>query len=51
MQDDQLIQIVPTDNGLIIFRAHMNTLFIIKAKMVVTIKWSYMSPNHVSYWA
>ena len=35
---------------LIGFGAHMNILFIIKAKILVLIKWSYGPLDYVDYW-
>jgi hypothetical protein len=36
---------------LIIFRVHMNVLFIVKVKILVLIKWSYSAPgeNYFDY--
>ena len=45
VQNGQQIQIEAEATFLIIFRAHINTLFIIKIKILVHIKWSYRSPQ------
>ena len=42
MWDDQQIQIVPFVHRL---GAHMDILFIIKVKIIVLIKWSYIDPS------
>ena len=49
MQGDKQIQLVFIIVCLITCGSRMNILFIIKVKILVSIKWSYMSPNHVDY--
>ena len=41
------MRIEPVTICLIICGANMNILFVIKMKILVLIKWSYRSPNHV----
>ena len=51
VQNLEQIQIEVVETFLIDSRARMNILFIIEVKILVLIKWSYMPPNDVDYWA
>ena len=45
VQDDYQVQIVAATTFLMTFGAHMSIFFIIEVKVIMLIRWLYMSPT------